>query len=142
MECHHPLSTIYYLRFLLAFASYRCHRARRAAADGEVADHRHRSRLENGHQIIQDRIRDGFVKNSLVSEREEIQLQAFHLNAQSIRDILDRDRREIRLMRHGADAGELGEDELDLVIAPRRGFGNLSMIERGFAICFAPRIER
>ena len=60
---------------------------RGAAADGEIADDGHSAGFQDGDQIVQDRVHDGFVENSLVAIGEEIELEAFHLHAEAVGDI-------------------------------------------------------
>src|SRR5438105_4310046 len=99
------------------------YRAGRAASDGELPDHRHLPRLQQRHQIVQDLIDDGLVKNPLVSIRKIIELEAFHLDTQLVWHITNRDRRKIRLAGDGTEAGEFGEDEFDDVVAVFAGIG-------------------
>lgn len=77
--------------------------------------------MQFGDQIIEDRVHDGFVENSLVAVGEEIEFQTFHFDAKFGGDVNNRDGREIGLAGDGADAGEFGEGEFDFVGAGRAG---------------------
>ena len=93
------------------------YRAGGAAADGELANYGHLPGFQGVDQVIQDRVDNGFVEDALITEGEEVEFQALHLHAPAVGHVRDRDGSKIRLPGHGADAGELGEDELDLVVA-------------------------
>ena len=93
------------------------HRRPSAAADVESPNDNHFSRLEDLSQIVANRVHDALVKDSLVAEGEEIELEAFHLDAQLVGHVADGDGGEIGLAGHGAEAGEFGEDKFDLIIA-------------------------
>jgi len=92
------------------------HRTRRAAANRELADHRHPPRLQHADQVVQDRVDHRLVEDALITEREEVQFQALHLDAAAVGHVRNRDRSKVRLTRHRAYAGELREDEFDLVV--------------------------
>ena len=76
-------------------------------------------RIEKGNQILHDLIDAVLMKISVISVREQIQLQTFALHHQLIRHIRNVYRGEIRLSRDGAQAGELRTIELHEIIIVR-----------------------
>src|SRR4051794_34996515 len=91
--------------------------SRGAAADGEVSYNGHRSRVQLGDAVVENLIHNGLVKDALVAEGKVVELQALHLDAFLVRRVGQRDGRKIGLAGDGADAGEFGEGEFDLVVA-------------------------
>ena len=65
-----------------------------------------------------------------IAERPDIQFEAFQFDAFFIRDVIQYQRGEVRLACLGAQAGELGDFHVDVVIPLRIGVG------KGFQ-CFA-----
>ena len=86
------------------------------AANGKIACYGHPFRLHRRHEIVEDLVDNRFIENALIAVGEEIEFQAFHFDAESSGRVSHRDRREIRLTRDRANAGELRENEFNLVI--------------------------
>lgn len=101
----------------------RCYHSGCSAADGEVAYDGHFQGIEDGHEIVQDRVDHGFVEDAFIAVRQEIELEAFHFHAALVGDVIDGDGGEVRLAGDGAHAGEFGEDEFHLVFPPRARVG-------------------
>jgi hypothetical protein len=93
------------------------------AANVERPFDRHSSRREQADEVIEDAIGHCLVEMPLIAERPEVELEALELDAERIGYIGDVQRREVGLPGHGADAGELGGFEADLIIALRRRIG-------------------
>jgi hypothetical protein len=94
-------------------------RRRDAAADIESSFDADAARGHGGHQIVEDAVRDGLVERALVAIRPQVDLPRLQLDAQPIGHVLHPDRREVRLSRLGAKAGELRAVEPDEVVALR-----------------------
>ena len=88
-----------------------------AAAGREGGHQRHAPRLDHGHQVVENAVGHVLVKNALVAELLQIELQAFQLDALAAGTIGERQRAEIGLARLGADRRELGADDLDRIVA-------------------------
>src|SRR6185436_12424978 len=67
-----------------------------APAHVEVARDTHPSGRRTRREVVEDPIDHALVKNPLIAEAPEIQLQALQFDAHSVWHIRDRDRREIR----------------------------------------------
>jgi hypothetical protein len=48
-----------------------------SAADVEIADHRHFTRVTRRHQIVEDLVDDRFVESALIAKRPKIEFQRF-----------------------------------------------------------------
>jgi len=72
-----------------------------------------------GDQFVEDAVDHVLVKHARVAETLEVELQTFEFHAQFVRDILDRDRAEVRLTCLRADAREFRRDVRDNVVAFR-----------------------
>jgi hypothetical protein len=66
-----------------------------ATSNREVSHDNHLVRGTRGDQVIENLIRDLFIKDATVAEAYEIVLQSFELQAASIRDVIDFDFTEI-----------------------------------------------
>ena len=71
----------------------------------------------DGHQVVEDRVGDVLVKNALVAEALQVELQALQLDALLVGRVRDRERAEVGLAGLRAHRRELRRDDLDLVIA-------------------------
>lgn len=89
-----------------------------AAADIEVGDQLHGAGLAGLDEVVQDPVRDRLMKVALVPEGPEVEFERFQLDAQLVRDIGERQGREVRLAGLRAEAGKLRTGHVDLVIAP------------------------
>jgi len=88
-----------------------------AASHRKFARHNHFPRFQHSDQIVKYGIHHRFIENTLIAIGEEIKLKAFHFDAAAIGYIGNGDRGKIGLAGHGADAGKLGENEADFIIA-------------------------
>src|SRR5262249_40592838 len=79
------------------------------------------ARGEQLDEVVADAVRDGLVERAFVPVRPGVELQALQLHAFAVRDVVEEKRREIRLVRHGAQTGELGNLHPDQVVAMRTG---------------------
>src|SRR5690606_14490700 len=95
------------------------HRRRDAAARVEDALDPDRSGLHLGDEVVEQAIDDVLVEDADVPERGDVELEGLELDAASIGNVVDRDRREIRKPGLRTDAIELGDLDADLVIAIR-----------------------
>src|ERR1700682_3183079 len=89
----------------------------------KVPDDFEESRVERSDEVAGDAIRDGLMEGSLVTVGPQIELERLELDALRIGRVADADRGEVRLARHGAEAGELRRLERDLVVALGVGIG-------------------
>src|SRR4051812_28565986 len=90
-----------------------CH----AAPSAEGGFDLHKSRLDDGDQVIHDRIGNVFVEDSLVTEALQVELQTFQLDAFFVGSVGDSECPEIWLASLRADRGELGSHNSDFVVA-------------------------
>src|SRR5438067_2809966 len=109
----------------------------RAHGGGDAAAHvphrndAHLLWFERVDQVVQNAIGDVLVEVAFVAEAPQVELQAFELDDLRTRNVTDRKRREVGLARHRTDAGELGADALDLVVAMRVRVGDRDQLLRG-----------
>src|SRR6476660_4859993 len=94
-----------------------------AAANREIADHRHAPRVDRVDQIVEDLVGDRFVKDALVAEFDQIVLQRLELDARGIGHVGDSDLAEIGQPRLGANRRKLRALNRDLVVALRARVG-------------------
>jgi len=94
-----------------------------AASCGPAGFDAHPFGATGGHQVVQDLIGDVLVKNPLVAEGLEIELEALEFDAERTGNVSNHHRAEIRLAGLGAEAGELGGLVLDEVFALRVRIG-------------------
>ena len=80
-------------------------------------DHPTTPRLARHHEVVEQPIRHGFVEDALIAEPLQIQFERFQLDARLIGHVRERDGAEVGLPGFGANAGELGADDLDGVVA-------------------------
>src|ERR687885_2170787 len=90
-----------------------------AAAHVPHRDDVHLLWFERGHQIVQNPVGDVLVEVALLTEAPQVKLQAFELDDLRAWNVGDRKGREVGLARHRTDAGELGADALDFIVAIR-----------------------
>jgi hypothetical protein len=76
----------------------------------------HRSRLRDGDQIIEDRVRDVLIKRTVISILLQVQFQRLQLEAQTIGNVGDCQRAEVGLSCLGAKRRELRADRFDRVV--------------------------
>lgn len=77
------------------------------------------TRLHDGDEIVENRVREAFVENALVSVRLKIELQTLEFDAKLVGDELERQRPVVGLTRLRAERRELGADVRDNVIPLR-----------------------
>jgi hypothetical protein len=94
-----------------------------AAARRERADDPAAARLAGGHEVVEQAVDDRFVERTLVAIALQVELEGLQLHAAGGRGVGEGDGAEVRLARLGAQAGELGADDLDGVIAAGLGVG-------------------
>lgn len=80
-----------------------------AASNIEVGDQLHGARPACLHEVVQDPVGYGLMEVALVPEGPEIELERLQLDTQPVRDIGQREGREIRLAGLRAEAGKLGQ---------------------------------
>src|SRR5438105_13950801 len=87
----------------------------------DVPDRHHAqsSRLQFVYQVVQDAVRNILMKDAFVAEAPQVQLQALQLENLRSRHIVDRERSEVRLPGHRANAREFGADALNLILPVR-----------------------
>ena len=88
-----------------------------AAAGAEGGFDFQEGRFDHGDEVVEDRVRDVLVEDSLVAVTLQVVLQALELDALFVGRIRDRDSAEVGLASFGADRGELRGLDFDLVIA-------------------------
>ena len=97
------------------------HVGENAAAHVEARRQAHETRLDGLDQVVEDAVGDILVKMSLVAKTPDVELQAFQFDAQLVREVIERQHREVRLAGLGAQAGELGDLHVDVEIPPGSG---------------------
>src|SRR5687768_2882682 len=85
----------------------------------ELASYRDRARLDRGYEVVANLVRYRFVERALIAVAPQVELQALELDAQGVRNVIDRDRCEVGLSGHRAQAGELGTFKRDVIVATR-----------------------
>ena len=90
-----------------------------SAADVETGAETHVARPRKRHQFIEDFVADRLVKRAAVAERVQVQFQRLQFHAYGVRNVVDRELREVRLAGLRAQAGELGRAHPDGIIAAR-----------------------
>ena len=71
----------------------------KSSAGSKVGGYAQKAWFQNARKIVENLIRQPFVKDALVAVRLEIELQALELDAELVRDIFERDRAVVRLTR-------------------------------------------
>ena len=79
--------------------------------------------MTGGRKIIEETIDDRFIKDALSAETLQIELERFQFHAKLIGSVGIGDGSEVRLSCLGTQAGELGTDNFNGVIASRSGIG-------------------
>ena len=92
------------------------HHGRNTAAGREGRRQFDVTRMQCVDHIIQNSVRNLFVKDALVPKLLQIQLQAFQLDAEPVWNILEGERAEVRLSRFRADRRKLGADNFDQIV--------------------------
>src|SRR4030081_3774292 len=75
--------------------------------------------LQASDQVVQNAVRNIFMKRAFVAEAPQVQLQALQLQDLGPRHVGDRERSEVGLAGHRADARELGAHALNLIVPIR-----------------------
>ena len=96
------------------------HRERDTAARGELCGYNCFSWCACFYEIIQNAVRDRFVKCTLVPIRGEIKLEGFAFDAKPVRHVVDIDPGKIRLACNWTNGSEIVRFEMNPVIAARR----------------------
>src|SRR5437588_3289348 len=89
------------------------------AADIEVTDDLHESRIEQGYEVIEDSIHGCLVEDLPVAKLVDVELQRLELDQLLVGDVPDVDRGEVGEAGIRRQAGELGNREVDLVVTLR-----------------------
>src|SRR5262244_2338324 len=95
-----------------------------AAAHPEVAHDLDPARRSRRHEVVEDAVRHVLVEGALVAIGPDVELDALELHQTLVRDVAHADGREVGLARLGAETGELGDLEGDLVVAIRMRIGH------------------
>jgi chromosome segregation protein len=90
-----------------------------AAAHVELCSEPHEARFGGRDQVVQYAVGDIFVKMSFFAERPHVKFEAFQFDALFIGDVIQDQCGEIRLSGLRAQAGELGNLHVDVVITAR-----------------------
>ena len=94
---------------------------RDSAARRELRGHDRFARSACFHKIVQNAVRDRFVKRALVPIRSEIKLERLTFHAKALRDVIDVYSGKIRLAGDRANRSEIVRFEMNPVIAAGRG---------------------
>jgi hypothetical protein len=97
----------------------RCDGRMDAAADVEVADHRHGLGMARTHEIIENLIDNRLVKSAFVAIRPKVEFKRLQLDAERRRNIADADCGEIRLARSRTDTSKLRAFHVDFIVSLR-----------------------
>ena len=92
-----------------------------SAARGELRGHDRFARSACFHKIVQNVVRDRFVKRALVSIRSEVKLERLTFHAKAFRNVIDVYSGKIRLAGDRANRSEIVRFEMNPVIAAGRG---------------------
>ena len=95
------------------------HIGENAAAHVELGGEAHEARLGRGDQVVEDAVGDVLVEVAFLAERPHVELQALQFDALLVGDVVEDQRREIRLAGFGAQAGEFRDLHMDMVVALR-----------------------
>ena len=97
-----------------------------SAAHEKFSGNPHEAGAQFADQIVENAVGYGFVKATLVAERPHVELEAFQFDAFGFRNVVQNDRREVRLAGHRTQAGEFGNLHMNMEIAlwGRVGKGN------------------
>ena len=109
-----------------AFARFRivifgAHCERNSAARGELRGDDRFARSACFHKIVQDPVRDRFVKRALVPIRSEIKLERLTFNAKAFRNVINVYSGKIRLTGDRANRSEIVRFEMNAIIAASGG---------------------
>lgn len=88
-----------------------------AASHRKFTCHNHLPRFQYSDQIVKYGIHHRFIENTLIAKGEEIKLKAFHFDAEAVGHVGNGNCGEIRLAGDRTDAGKLGENEANFIIA-------------------------
>src|SRR4051812_33815951 len=94
-----------------------------AAADVPLRLEPHVAGLGGTYEVVEDPVGDRLMKRPLVAVGPNVELERLQLHAQPVGDVVERERGEIGLPGHGADAGELRNLHVDPVVALGRRVG-------------------
>ena len=92
-----------------------------SATCGELRGHDRFARCACFHKIVQNAVRDRFVKRALVPIRSEIKLERLTFHAKARRNVIDVYSGKIRLAGDRANRSEIVRFEMNPVTAARRG---------------------
>src|SRR5919205_2706451 len=81
------------------------------------------ARLNGRHKVVQDLVRDGFVKDVLIPISIEVKLEGSQLDDRLVRHVSQGDGGEVGISGAWTLAGELRRAQLDTVVALRSGIG-------------------
>src|SRR5262249_17296515 len=94
------------------------------AAHPEVAYDLDPARCRHRDEVVEDAVRHVLVEGALVAIGPDVELDALELDQALVRHVAHADGREVGLACPGAEAGELGNLESDLVVAIRMRIGH------------------
>src|SRR5205085_3612729 len=80
---------------------------------------------------VEDAVRHRLVESAFVAIEPDVELQRFQLDAQLVRNVVEHQRREVRLSGHRTDAGELRNLHVDPVITAARWIGKCLQLPAG-----------
>lgn len=99
------------------------------AAHIEIRADTHEIRMDRCRDVIENFIRDGFMKRASVAERPHIEFERFEFDAKLTWNIFDCERREIGLAGFRAQAGEFRDVDANRKIPAG------SWVVEGFELC-------
>ena len=94
-----------------------------AAADIEAGRQPHVAWFRRACQVVKDAVGHVLVETAGVAEGPDVELQAFQLDAGPGRDVIENQRREVRLSGFWAQAGKFRDFHVDMKITPRGRIG-------------------
>src|SRR5437868_6571375 len=97
------------------------HCERNSAARGELRGHDHFARSACFHKIVQNPVRDRFVKRALVPIRSEIKLERLTFDAKAFRNVIDVYPGKIGLARDWANRSEIVCFEMNPIVTTGGG---------------------
>src|SRR4029079_18610938 len=94
-------------RFPAGLGVLRYNRGGNAAPDIEARRQPHEARSRGLYQVRKNAIRHRLVESTVVSERPDVELEAFQLDTRAVRHVIQHQRREVRLAGLRAQASKL-----------------------------------
>lgn len=77
-------------------------------------------RLDHGDKVVQNSVGHIFVENAFIAKLLQVELEAFEFDALLIGGVIECQHAKIGLSRFGANGGEFGTNDFDLIVSFRK----------------------